>query len=52
MFPLIYKIIEATPSNNVTYTGGLGRTGSKTSKKPLFSIYKRVDATPITAKER
>ncbi len=51
MFPLIYKIIEATPSNNVTYTGGLGRTGSKASKKPLSLMYKRADADPTTSKE-
>lgn len=37
MFPLLDKMIETRPSNNVTYAGSLNKYNSKVSKRNLHS---------------
>ncbi len=43
MFPLLHKIIETRPSNNITYTGGLGKYNSgfypKSTKENIPSFH-------------
>ncbi|WP_294965506.1 hypothetical protein [Sulfurimonas sp.] len=41
MFPLLNKIIETIPSNNITYSGGLGQYNPKVAKKSFHNISKK-----------
>lgn len=40
MYQLLYKTIETKPTNNLTYTGGLGKYNPLKSKTGLSNLYK------------
>lgn len=42
MFPLLHKIIETKPSNNLTYKGGIGRFNTVESNKDLSNSKKNI----------
>ncbi|MFT5662562.1 MAG: hypothetical protein ACI9TV_003219 [Sulfurimonas sp.] len=52
MFPLLHKIIETRPSNNITYEGGLGKYNPNIDTKYCHSLYTKNNISTTEIKDK